>query len=89
MVQIKKQIIDFIQDQQSHEVENETILNKIPNLVEYLTNQAISQSKEELVEEIRSKITEFAIEGGKVRDEWKGAVLYSKIMTFLEVLNKQ
>lgn len=49
--EIKKEIKNFIQDQQEHEVENESILEKIPNLVEYLLESTISQTKQELIEE--------------------------------------
>ena len=53
---IRQEIIDFIQDQQSHEVENETILDKIPNLVEYLSDKLLSQTKQELIEEIKKAL---------------------------------
>lgn len=52
--EVREKIKNFIQDQQEHEVENESILEKIPNLVEYLLESTISQTRKETIEQYNS-----------------------------------
>lgn len=48
----------------------------------------LAQAKRVEREKIRDKVTEFAIEDGDKEQEWKGALLYSKIMKFLSELKE-
>jgi hypothetical protein len=60
----------------------------IDKIRERESNYSAKWTREDLIKEIKQRITEFAIEGQEP-SEWKGAVLYAKIMKYLDELKSK